>query len=234
MIHFHDNAATHLPVKTARIEPKISISNSTFCYSDAAQEGAINTRLMLRRRTFLKGLAAGAGLVLGGTSLADTAPAAATGAGDPSREYAVDPLWTVLASVQAHLFPSEAGAPGAAEINAAAYLQNALHAPDGDPEEKKFLLAGADWLRKMVAHDHSGGQFGELTEAEREAVLRRMESSAAGKNWLALLLYYLLEALLTDPVYGGNPNAVGWTWLGYTPGFPRPPANKRYFKLLDR
>ena len=44
-------------------------------------------------------------------------------------------------------------------------------------------------------------------------------------------MYYLLEALLADPVYGGNTDEVGWKWLGYTAGFPRPPIGKRYFEI---
>ena len=50
-------------------------------------------------------------------------------------------------------------------------------------------------------------------------------------NWLSLLLTYLLEALLADPVYGGNPGGIGWQWLAHQPGFPTPPADKTWYKL---
>jgi gluconate 2-dehydrogenase gamma chain len=44
---------------------------------------------------------------------------------------------------------------------------------------------------------------------------------------LSSLLKYIFEALLTDPIYGGNPNSMGWEWLDHTPGQPRPnPANR--------
>jgi len=46
-----------------------------------------------------------------------------------------------------------------------------------------------------------------------------------------MLLTYILEALLTDPVYGGNPNGIGWTWLQHQPGFPTPTEDKKYYKL---
>jgi gluconate 2-dehydrogenase gamma chain len=48
---------------------------------------------------------------------------------------------------------------------------------------------------------------------------------------LSLLLYYIFEALLSDPVYGGNPGGIGWQWLEHQPGFPRPPADKIYGNL---
>ena len=39
-----------------------------------------------------------------------------------------------------------------------------------------------------------------------------------GRAWLSLLLYYIFEALLSDPVYGGNPDGIGWQWLEHQPG----------------
>ena len=31
-----------------------------------------------------------------------------------------------------------------------------------------------------------------------------------------------VEAVLGDPVHGGNPDGVGWAWAGIEPGDPRP------------
>ena len=64
--------------------------------------------------------------------------------------------------------------------------------------------------------------FIELNQAQREAMLRRIETNPVGRYWLSLMIYYLLEALLADPVYGGNIDTVGWQWLQHAPGFPRP------------
>jgi gluconate 2-dehydrogenase gamma chain len=41
-----------------------------------------------------------------------------------------------------------------------------------------------------------------------------------------------MEALLTDPAYGGNPGGIGWRWLQHVPGYPRPPMDKIYPELL--
>ena len=73
--------------------------------------------------------------------------------------------------------------------------------------------------------------FVELDELQRESVLRIIEQSEAGRNWLSLLLTYLLEALLADPVYGGNPDGLGWKWLEHQPGYPTPPQDKSWYKL---
>ena len=63
-------------------------------------------------------------------------------------------------------------------------------------------------------------------------MLRRIAASPAGENWLSTLILYLMEALLTDPAYGGNPGGIGWRWLRHTPGYPRPTPDKTYPRLL--
>ena len=143
-----------------------------------------------------------------------------------------DAVWRTLAAVQSHLFPSEPGAPGAAEIDALGYVKSMLAVPGVDPAERSAIIVGAQTVEQQ-AQAHAGKAFGELAEAQREAVLRGFEASDAGRRWLAGMMNYLIEALLADPVYGGNPDGIGWRWLDHFPGFPRPPADKRYF-LLQR
>lgn len=179
---------------------------------------------LVSRRTFLARMA--------GVSVAALFPLAAGGASPAPKSNAAlpDDQQAVLAAVQQHLFPSEPGIPGASEINALAYLNNVLADPKMDEEEKAFIRNGTEWLEELV-REEQGGAFTGLNAAQREQMLRRIEQSSAGENWLATLLLYLFEALLSDPVYGGNPDGIGWRWLEHQPGFPRPPANKIYGKL---
>jgi gluconate 2-dehydrogenase gamma chain len=177
-------------------------------------------RLLTRRRFLLQ---------LAGGSLAALFPW--TGGAAPALSGAA--RWRLLDAVQRHLFPSEPNAPGAGEINALDYLRFILgHDPD-KAEDRQFLLQGAGWLEDM-AQRLAGASFLKLDEAGRERVLRGIEKSEAGGNWLSLILVYLIEALLADPVYGGNPDGVGWRWLAHVPGFPLPPPGKRYMELRKR
>ncbi len=137
--------------------------------------------------------------------------------------------WRTLAVVQEHLFPSETNSPGAREINALAYLRSILDQPHTDPEDASFIRRGVGWLDE-IAIEQKQQPFRKLDGGEREQVLRSIERSRAGENWLALLLMYIFEALLSDPVYGGNPQGVGWDWLEHQPGFPRPPIDKLFHK----
>jgi gluconate 2-dehydrogenase gamma chain len=201
-----------------------------FSYADRRRTELLQ-RVQMKRRRLLQLLAAGAGALAAQPSLGGLLQ---SGSGRQSSlaEALEESPWPLLAAVQDHLFPSEPQAPGAREVNALPYLQFVLSLTDRESvEERKFITAGATWLRKRVAIDHDGRLFSELNEDERERALRRMAGSKDGENWLSLVLYYILEALLSDPVYGGNPDAIGWKWLAYTPGFPRPPAGKRYYEL---
>jgi len=65
----------------------------------------------------------------------------------------------------------------------------------------------------------------------REELLRQIEQELSGKAFLSEILHFTLEAMLSDPAYGGNINQKGWKWLEHQPGFPGPQVGKRYFEL---
>lgn len=138
--------------------------------------------------------------------------------------------WQTIAAVQQHLFPAGEESPGAGDFRAIVYLHNSIENPAADGEDKTFIVNGAGWLNDL-SRDRYQRSFTSLDEPERETVLRKIEQSKAGRNWLSLLLTYLLEALLADPVYGGNPGGIGWQWLEHQPGYPTPPEDKSWFKL---
>lgn len=177
-------------------------------------------REVLDRRAFLRQLAGGALWTLFPVAAMPSAVAPLT----------ADARWQLIDAVQQHLFPSEPDAPGARELKALAYLQWVVADQALEAEDRGFILQGAEWLEGIARETDPGG-FLALDAAGREAVLRRVAHSPAGENWLSTLLLYLFEALLADPVYGANPDGIGWRWLGHQPGFPRPVPGKRYGEL---
>lgn len=138
--------------------------------------------------------------------------------------------WLSIAEVQEHLFPADNDSPGAKDINALRFLRNMLDTPDIDSEEKSFIIQGVGWLNDLSVKDHKVS-FINLDSDKKEIVLRQIESSRAGSRWLSLMMGYLIEALLSDPVYGGNNESKGWLWLEHIPGFPTPTTEQVYFKL---
>lgn len=135
---------------------------------------------------------------------------------------------TSMLAVQQILFPDDGDGPSASDLNALQYLHWALEDPnniaDGDPA---YLVKGLVSI-DVFTEDLFGKKFIELTEKQQNDSLVKIEKSSFGENWLSLIIYYLMEALLLDPAYGGNPNGIGWQWLEHQPGFPRPNKQHTY------
>jgi len=139
--------------------------------------------------------------------------------------------WVTFAAVQQILFPDDGNGPDATRINATFYLKFVLDTPDIDPDDREFIHGGIKWLNDL-SREHYQKEFTQCNKTQQEDLISRVAASNAGERWLSYLLLYIFEAPLADPVYGGNPDGIGWQWLHHQPGFPAPPANKRYLDLL--
>jgi len=138
--------------------------------------------------------------------------------------------WLTLNAVLDHLLPASGSGPGARDIQALNYLYQVVNQQPTEQDEIDFIFKGVGWL-----NDFSNSQlkkaFVALDTGEKERLLRAISNSRAGENWLNTLLNYIFEAMLSPPVYGGNPAGIGWQWLEHKPGFPLPKAGKRYYEL---
>ena len=185
------------------------------------------------RRDFIKTLGAA---TIAGAARAGQAESASAPGRDPvpavRATFSAD-QWRILAAVQDHLLPSEPSnprAPGAREVRATPYLDRALAVPGFDAETRAFILQGLGWLQDL-AHERHQAPFPDLDPGTREDLLRQIAETGAGERWLSTLISYTLEALLADPLYGGNPQGIGWIWLGHDPGLPRPTPETIYGRL---
>ena len=170
------------------------------------------------RRRFIKQLLVGSSAMM----FADSVVA--------NKDQLANDRWKILSAVHMHMLPVSENEPDASSINATAYLKSVLEWPGVNDSDKKFILDGVGWLNGL-AEKQFNKTFDQLDTNTKEIVLRTVEKSQAGENWLSLIMLYLIEALLTDPVYGGNANGQGWKWLEHHPGFPTPTVDKRYFNL---
>lgn len=144
-----------------------------------------------------------------------------------------EPIWQTIAQVQETLFPAAENVPGASDFDADVYLYRAIENPNADGEDKDFIKRGVGWLDDLTQQSFKI-TFLQLTTTQQEEMIEKIVNSRAGRNWVSMLLSYILEALLSDPVYGGNKNDIGWEWLQHQPGYPAPPADKTWDKLLQR
>ncbi|MBN2647172.1 MAG: gluconate 2-dehydrogenase subunit 3 family protein [Thiotrichales bacterium] len=141
-----------------------------------------------------------------------------------------DEPWHTLQAVQNHLMPASPEFPSAQTMNALSYVQQKYLRPLADQHALAMIKQGVGWLNGFAQSDYQA-PFVALNTEQKERLLQKVAKSRAGERWLARLLDDLLEAMLTDPIYGGNPNGLGWQAVGQIPGFPRPQSKHRYFLL---
>ena len=123
----------------------------------------------------------------------------------------------VMAAVQEVLFPKGLQAPSALEFGATNYLLMVSTHSSFMKSDLNFLTFGADLFINEVPN------FFKMSPDEKEEALRDfVDDNSKGENWVSLLLFYTLEALLSDPIYAGNRNESGWTWINHHTGQPQP------------
>ena len=184
---------------------------------------AIDRRAFVTRVSALLAITAGSSQAAASASPANESNSATTDS------LSVEGPWPTLSAVHDHLFPTTAGAPGAKEINATAFLRTMWAEPHMDPDNRKFIINGVGWLNDIAAKRHAA-VFIDLNRDQREDVLRQIEKTGAGERWISLILLYVFEALLSDPVYGGNPDrsrlAVARTSTGFPTALGEPEISK--------
>lgn len=128
----------------------------------------------------------------------------------------------VLKVVFDHIFPNTKKYNGAKKFGAFEYLIiNSKH-KSFDKSDMRFILNGMKEILKLDPN------FIRSSKMKKEKILRKFEQTKFGENLLSLLMYYGFEAMLSDPIYGGNKNKSGWKNINHTP--PTPMAKVKYGK----
>ncbi len=133
---------------------------------------------------------------------------------------AVSPLQTIEL-LQQDLFPSTPNVPTPKDINAYAYLVTILHHSRVSDANKAFIRNGVQWLNEEAIEIYNKTYI-KLSAQERQNTLKSIAKYRWGENWIDTILTYIFEAMLGDPIYGGNKNKAGWRWLHHKGGDPRP------------
>jgi len=123
--------------------------------------------------------------------------------------------WLLIESVQGHLFPHSKHCPSAKDVEATRYLKMVAYHDSFDEDDLDFILRGAEVLRER-------GYKAIMTRTEKEKILQDFQKSRFGENWISLMINYTLEAIFSDPLYGGNKDEKGWIAFHHHAGLPRP------------
>lgn len=129
--------------------------------------------------------------------------------------------WRTLDAAQRTILPSAEGSPGAADVNAIGYLDALLQDPSIEEEAVARTLAGAAGL-DAFARGRDAVEYAALGDEGRDEGLRTFLEPWEQQLFLRGLIAYTLEAFFCDPIHGGNPDEIAWTWADHKPGFPRP------------
>jgi len=133
---------------------------------------------------------------------------------------ATTPLQTIVV-VQRDLFTDNLPTMNTQDVSAGIYLSNILSHSRVRDEDKEFIKDGAKWLNEE-AIDKYEKIYEKLSPKQRDKVLKEIVESDWGESWLAMIMTYIMEAMLGDPIYGGNVDESGWKWLNHVGGTPRP------------
>ncbi|WP_457592579.1 gluconate 2-dehydrogenase subunit 3 family protein [Hydrogenimonas sp.] len=147
--------------------------------------------------------------------------AAALCSAGPMEQHEHEEAMQTIFAVQRHFFPKGLLLPDADSFGAAIYTRRAMAHSSFDPDIRHALLEGARRLQQRC-----DTPFVSLSPQKKEQLLRGFEKDSFGAYWLSTLMNLTLEALLADPIYGGNRDEAGWKAFSLTPGKPRP--KKRY------
>lgn len=167
------------------------------------------------RRSFAKH---GLGLGLA-ASLASSEGLADVLAGYQPKTFTPHELATVKA-LMSRLIPADGKTGGAVEACAYIYLDQALgtyHARHVDT-----YRSGLQELDRLAQQERAAG-FAALAPANMDEFITRMEKGAllggkfpdGGIAFFNLLRKHTLEGFLSDPMYGGNRDFLGWQVIGY-------------------
>jgi len=134
-------------------------------------------------------------------------------------------------AIQQILLPDDGFGPDAAGINAFDYFVWALSDKQMDAEDKKFIISGLNWTDELSKKEYSK-LFFELDTKEQKLLVIKMTDLDWGGTWLSIMMTFILEAMLSNPLYGGNPNKKSWLWLNHYASNPQPDKSLIYPKIF--
>lgn len=139
---------------------------------------------------------------------------------------------SMLKAAMEILFPNDGNGPGCADIHAFEYI-TWVQTDEGAFEKNKSILTEGigelDSLSKKIIEK----EFAQGNADEQSQIIATFIETENGNEWCSVVITYILEALLLDPIYGANTHEAGWKWLQHTPGLPRASQETRYGQIMQ-
>lgn len=136
-----------------------------------------------------------------------------------------DDIWKTILEVQNILLPKTSKMPSAKEFGSVSYLKQNIDHQTFDKDDLELILNGAKTFKETFP------EFFKASKENKLKIVQEANQSDYGNSWLNILVYYGIEAMLSDPIYGGNKFQSGWMALKHKAGIPRP--KKKYGAKID-
>ena len=123
----------------------------------------------------------------------------------------------ILDEVLNIIFPKTKNMPSAKEFKATEYLVKNISHKTFDDEDKTLIINGTkDFINSFP-------EFLSLSpEEKKKLIFEIIQNNQYAKSWISKLSYYGIEAMFSDPIYGGNFNQIAWKSVNHLAGIPQP------------
>lgn len=133
--------------------------------------------------------------------------------------------YLILDEVYKILFPKTNNMPGAKEFDVLNFLIKNINHKTFEDYDKTLILSGTDDFFYTFPN------FLKIKQEEKIKIIKEIiNTNEYAQTWLSKLIYYGIEAMLSDPIYGGNTKQIAWNSLNHNIGYPQP--SKKYGEKL--
>lgn len=134
--------------------------------------------------------------------------------------------------IQNILVPNDGNGPSAGMVNAHNYFIWTLEDQNLPISEKEYFINKLQDLITL-SKEKFGNNFNDLPSKDQELFIANNITSGWTQTFLSRMITIIFEAMLLDPIYGGNPNEIGWDWLDHIGGSPRTNAQTKYPEIYQ-
>lgn len=129
--------------------------------------------------------------------------------------------------IQNILVPNDGNGPSAGMVNAHDYFIWMLNDDKLIASEKEYFITKLQDLINL-SKEKFGNSINTLSKKDQELFISNNIESGWTQTFLSRMITVIFEAMLLDPIYGGNPDEIGWDWLEHIGGSPRATAQTKY------
>ncbi len=130
------------------------------------------------------------------------------------------------------LLPTTEEGPGALDLKADIYFMWITADSRVDNNRRVTLLSSISKINDYAIRELKK-PLQKLSKIELQDFIKIVSITHWGEKALSLTLTVCFEAMFANPVYGSNPDYIGWKWLNYQGGIPQPNKENKYPEILS-